>query len=110
MQMNHTVRALVLITKQSLVRVRDLSGQLESASQRDASTMIRALKAECDSLSGSLSKLARYYVDDLPAEQEEKQPSAPDQDDSDLLYIVRLLESARTRGFCNLCGGVVATE
>lgn len=108
--MNPTVRALVLIAKQSLVRVRQLSAQLQSASHRDASPMNRALKSECDLLSGSLSKLARYYVDDLPAEQEEKQPSATDQDDSDLLYIVRLLDSAHQCGFCDCCGGVVTNE
>jgi hypothetical protein len=104
--MNPTVSALVLITKQSLARVRELSGQLETVLHRDAAPTIRALKAECDALSGSLAKLSRYYVDHLDT-PDVVHPSAVEQDDSDFLLIVQLLESARQRGFCDHCGGVL---
>lgn len=103
--MNHTVRALVLITKQSLVRVRELSTRLESASQRDAAPTIRALKAECDALSGSLSKLARYYVDHLDAPGEEE-PIAPTSDNR-LLELAKRLVRAAEGGVCRRCGGVL---
>lgn len=106
--MNHTVRALVLITKQSLARVRELSTRLESASHRDAAPTIRALKAECDSLSGSLSKLARYYVDHLDA-PEEKEPCAATNDPR-LLKVAKRLVRAAEGGVCRRCGGVLPGE
>lgn len=101
--MNHTVRALVLITKQSLVRVRELSAQLDCVSHREAAPTIRALKAECDSLSSSLSKLARYYVDHLDA-SDEVQPSAVRPEDLRLLEVAKRLARAIEGKICNRCG------
>ncbi len=103
--MNHTVKALVLITKQSLARVHELSARLETVPHREAAPTIRALKAECDSLSGSLSKLARYYVDHLDGPEEVK-PSATNNDPR-LLEVVKRLASMSDGHVCKHCGGVL---
>ena len=103
--MNHTVKSLIFVVEQSTHQVRDLSDRLKDAQGATVEPILRALGKVADTLSGALTRLSRHYVDHLP--EEEKQPSAVEQDDSDLLFIVRLLESARQRGFCDHCGGVL---
>lgn len=103
--MNHTIKSLIFVVEQSTHQVRDLSDRLKDAKGKTVEPILRALGKEADTLSGALTRLSRHYVDHLP--EEGKQPSGKEQDDSDFLYIVQLLEVARQRGFCDRCGGVL---